>query len=106
MGTFPWRDSRPRWSAWTESAAPAEDLAIRGALDEAESCWWCRDCGTRFPTRRGVPVFSHGREMIQSRLLETHPTNPNGEDQTTIITNPANGLVLDLGAGNPRADEH
>ena len=38
-------------------------------------------------------MFSHGREMIQSRLLETHPTNPNGEDQTTIITNPANGLV-------------
>jgi SAM-dependent methyltransferase len=78
----------------------------RGDLDEVESCWRCRGCGTRFPARRGVPVFTRGGEVIQSRLLEVHPTNPNAEDQTAIIMDPANALVLDLGAGNPRLSEH
>jgi len=95
----------PRPRAWRFVDILGCPLCL-GDLDEAESSWRCRGCGTRFPKRRGVPVFTHGREVIQSRLLETHPTNPNGADHTTIITNPANGLVLDLGAGNPRACEH
>lgn len=44
--------------------------------------------------------------MIQSHLLETNPTNPNGADHTKIIEDPANVVVLDLGAGNPRESEH
>lgn len=95
----------PRPRAWQFVDVLRCPLCL-GDLDEAESCWRCRGCGARFPTRRGVPVFTHGHEVIQSRLLETQPTNPNGEDQTAIIANPANGLVLDLGAGNPRAGEH
>jgi SAM-dependent methyltransferase len=77
-----------------------------GDLGAAASCWQCVGCGSRFPERRGIPVFTHGGEIIQSRLLEVHPTNPNAEDQTAIIMDPANALVLDLGAGNPRPSEH
>jgi SAM-dependent methyltransferase len=77
-----------------------------GALDEAEACWRCRACDAPFSTRRGAPLFTQDQELIASRLLETHPTNPNGADQTAIIMDPANALVLDLGAGNPRACEH
>jgi SAM-dependent methyltransferase len=95
----------PRPRAWRFMDV-LECPLCRGDLDEAASCWRCRGCGTRFPGRRGIPVFTNGREVVQSRLLETHPTNPNAEDQTAIIMDPANALVLDLGAGNPRPSEH
>jgi SAM-dependent methyltransferase len=77
-----------------------------GTLDEADDSWRCRSCGARCPTRRGVPVLAPEAAVVESRLLETHPTNPNGPDQTAIIVDPAHALVLDLGAGNPHPREH
>ena len=95
----------PRPRAWRFVDVLGCPLCL-GDLDEAEASWRCQGCGTRFPTRRGVPMFTHAGEVIQSRLLEIHPTNPNAEDQTAIIMDPANALVLDFGAGNPRLSEH
>jgi SAM-dependent methyltransferase len=44
--------------------------------------------------------------VVLSHLLVTNPTNPNAEEHTSLIKDLANGLVLDLGAGNPRESEH
>lgn len=95
----------PRPRAWRLADLLGCPLCA-GDLEEAESCWRCRACDAPFSTRRGTPVFTQDQEPIQSRLLETHPTNPNGADQTAIIMDPANALVLDLGAGNPGECEH
>lgn len=95
----------PRKRAWTLADILACPLCL-AYLDETESFFQCHGCKREFHKRRGTPVFTNGGEAIQSRLFETNPTNPNGEDHTKIINNPANQLVLDLGAGNPRESEH
>lgn len=77
-----------------------------GSLQETESCFQCARCKRDFDKRRGTPVFTSKGEMIFSHLLVTNPTNPNAEEHTTLIKDLANGLVLDLGAGNPRESEH
>ena len=94
---------RPRtWRLGDVLACPQ----CRGDLAEDAEGWRCAGCGARHPTRRGVPVFAPTGAMIESRLLETHPTNPNAVEHTAILSDPAHRLVLDLGAGNPRADDH
>ncbi len=74
------------------------------ALDETELAFKCRGCKRETLKRRGIPIFTNGSEVILSHLLVTNPTNPNGVDHTRIIE--SQGLVLDLGAGNPRESEH
>ncbi len=77
-----------------------------GSLQEAESAFQCARCERDFYKRRGAPVFKREGEVILSHLLVTNPTNPNAEEHTTLIKDLAHGLVLDLGAGNPRESEH
>ena len=77
-----------------------------GSLRETESAFQCARCERDFDKRRGTPIFTHGGEVILSHLLVTNPTNPNAEEHTRLIKDLANGLVLDLGAGNPRESEH
>ena len=75
-----------------------------GSMRETEFCFQCARCQRDFSKRRGTPVFTREGETIFSHLLVTNPTNPNAEDHTRIIE--THGLVLDLGAGNPRESEH
>lgn len=75
-----------------------------GLLDQTESGFRCRGCQQETHKRRGIPVFTNGGEVISSHLLVTNPTNANAQVHTEIIE--SNGLVLDLGAGNPRDTEH
>ncbi len=77
-----------------------------GSLQETESCFQCPRCERDFYKRRGTPVFTRAGEVVLSHLLVANPTNPNAEEHTTLIKDLANGLVLDLGAGNPRESEH
>lgn len=77
-----------------------------GSLRETESAFQCVRCERDFDKRRGTPVFTREGEEILSHLLVTNPTNPNAEEHTALIKDLANGLVLDLGAGNPRESEH
>ncbi len=77
-----------------------------GPLRETELCFQCTRCERDFSKRRGTPVFTREGETIFSHLLVTNPTNPNAEEHTKLIKDLANGLVLDLGAGNPRESEH
>ena len=74
------------------------------SFEETESGLSCRGCKREIPKRRGSPIFTNGSEVILSHLLVTNPTNPNGVDHSRIIE--SQGLVLDLGAGNPRETEH
>ena len=74
------------------------------SVEETESGFRCRGCQREAPKRRGTPIFTNGSDVILSHLLVTNPTNPNGVDHTRIIE--SQGLVLDLGAGNPRESEH
>ena len=76
------------------------------SLRETDSAFHCARCERDFDKRRGTPVFTRAGEVIFSHLLVTNPTNPNAEEHTTLIKDLANGLVLDLGAGNPRESEH
>jgi SAM-dependent methyltransferase len=77
-----------------------------GSMRETESGFQCARCERDFAKRRGTPVFTRAGEIILSHLLVTNPTNPNAEEHTALIKNLAGGLVLDLGAGNPRESEH
>ena len=77
-----------------------------GSLHETESGFQCPRCERDFNKRRATPVFTRAGEVILSHLLVTNPTNPNAEEHTKLIKDMANGLVLDLGAGNPRESEH
>jgi SAM-dependent methyltransferase len=77
-----------------------------GPLRETELCFECTRCERDFHRRRGTPVFARAGETIFSHLLVTNPTNPNAEEHTKLIKDLAKGLVLDLGAGNPREAEH
>ena len=77
-----------------------------GSLHETESGFQCPRCERDFNKRRGTPVFTSKGEVILSHLLVTNPTNPNAEEHTKLIKDMPNGLVLDLGAGNPRESEH
>ncbi len=77
-----------------------------GTLRETESAFQCGRCERDFAKRRGTPVFTRAGEVILSHLLVTNPTNPNSAEHTALIKDLANGLILDLGAGNPRESEH
>jgi SAM-dependent methyltransferase len=77
-----------------------------GSLRETESAFQCARCERDFHKRRGTPVFRREGDVISSQLLVTNPTNPNAEEHTALIKDLSNGLVLDLGAGNPRESEH
>ena len=74
------------------------------SLEETDLGFRCRGCQRVSQKRRGTPIFTNGNEVVLSHLLVSNPTNPNGVDHTRIIQ--TQGLVLDLGAGNPRESEH
>ena len=97
------RQISPRQRNWR-----FEDILVcpvcLASLDETDVLFQCRGCKRAFNKRRGVPVFARRNEVIESRLLETTPTNPNAQHHTRIIE--SNALVLDLGAGNPRESDH
>ena len=93
--------ARPRnWSYADILACPF----CSESLDETEVGFRCLGCEREAQKRRGIPIFTNGSEIILSHLLVTNPTNPNAVDHTKIIQ--SHGLVLDLGAGNPRESEH
>ncbi len=92
-----------RQRSWSYADILACPFCLEG-LSETEAFFQCRSCGKSFPKRRGTPVFTNDDEPVKSCLLVTNPTNPNGEEHTKIIQ--THGLVLDLGAGNPRESEH
>jgi SAM-dependent methyltransferase len=77
-----------------------------GELDETVSELRCKVCGASSQKRRGVPIFAAAGEVVQSKLLETNPTNPNHISHDRIIESAARGVVLDYGAGNPRLADH
>jgi SAM-dependent methyltransferase len=95
----------PRRRDWTFVDILACPLCL-APLHETESGFRCHGCEREFHKRRGIPIFTAGGEVVLSHLLQTNPTHPNAEDHTKIIKDAANGLVLDLGAGNPRESEH
>lgn len=93
--------ARPR--SWRYADILACPLCLE-PLDETELGFRCRGCKRENQKRRGTPIFTNGSDVILSQLLATNPTNPNAEDHNRIIE--SHGLVLDLGAGNPRESEH
>jgi SAM-dependent methyltransferase len=95
----------PRERNWRYADILACPLCL-ASLQELESSFQCARCKRDFYKRRGTPVFTREGEVILSQLLVTHPTNPNAEEHTTLIKDLTRGLVLDLGAGNPRESEH
>lgn len=96
-------EARPkRWNLAELLACPQ----CLGELRDTATSLHCQTCQRDFEKRRGTPIFADAGSPVHSRLLETTPTNPNAENHTRIITHPAHHLVLDFGAGNPRASEH
>jgi len=93
--------SRPRNWRYADILACPSCLE---SLDETAMGFRCRGCNRETLKRRGTPIFTDGHDIISSQLLAANPTNPNAEDHTRIIG--SHGLVLDLGAGNPRESEH
>lgn len=93
--------SRPRNWRYADILACPSCLE---SLDETAPGFRCRGCRRKTLKRRGTPIFADGHDIISSQLLVANPTNPNAEDHTRIIG--SHGLVLDLGAGNPRESEH
>ena len=93
--------ARPR--SWRYADILACPLCLE-PLDETELGFRCQGCKRENQKRRGTPIFTNGSDVILSQLLVTNPTNPNAQDHNRIIE--SHGLVLDLGAGNPRESEH
>ena len=76
------------------------------SLIETKGNFKCAQCGVLFETRRGVPVFAKAGDIAHSRLLQTLSTNPLADFHIAMVEKEAQGIVLNLGAGNPRKSEH
>jgi SAM-dependent methyltransferase len=99
------REISPRPRSWSISSLLACPLCL-SSLSEQLNSLLCASCGNVFELRRGTPVFNTPGDLVETRLLEQHPTNPNGGEHDEIISRFKDGIVLDFGAGNPREADH
>lgn len=91
--------------SWQLSEILACPVCVSNLIDVGLN-FKCVQCGMLFETRRGVPVFVKTGDVVHSRLLETNSTNPMADFHIAMVKEKAEGIVLNLGAGNPRMAEH
>lgn len=96
----------PRLRSWSYAGLLACPSCGGEVLVEDAAAFRCSLCARQFEKRRGVPLFHKEGEVVTSRLLEQGATNPLAAEYFEIIESFSDGVILNLGAGNPRESEH